>query len=208
MKKDQKIVFIGDSITEWGRAGDPEDIGTGYVRLIHDYLVTTYPDRKPVVLNRGVGGHRIPDLANRWQKDVIDENPAYVSVSIGINDIWRQLDHLEDDQVYPEQFEDIYVDLLNQVKEKTNAMIILMEPTVIEEDVHSAGNQKLISYAEIVQKLAEKFDAIYVPTHKAFIQYLNANTPYKLTIDGVHTNSTGNMLMAQTWIKAFEDKLV
>jgi acyl-CoA thioesterase I len=208
MKKNDKIVFIGDSITEWGRAGDPEDIGTGYVRLIHDYLVTAYPEQKPLVLNRGVGGHRIPDLANRWQTDVVDENPAYVSVSIGINDVWRQLDHLEDDQVYPEQFEEIYMDLLNQVKEKTNAVIVLMEPTVIEEDVHSEGNQKLIPYAEIVKRLAEKFGAIYVPAHRAFLEYLNAGTEYKLTIDGVHTNSTGNMLMAQTWIKAFEEKVM
>ena len=207
MRKDDKIVFIGDSITEWGREGDPEDIGTGYVRLIHDYLVTTYPEKKPVVLNRGIGGHRIPDLANRWQTDVIDENPAYVSVSIGINDVWRQLDQFEDEQVYPEQFEAIYVDLLDQVKEKTNAIIILMEPTIIEENIQSEGNQKLIPYAEIVQKLAKKFEAIYVPTHKAFIQFLKANTEYKVTIDGVHTNSAGNMLMAQTWIRAFEDKL-
>jgi acyl-CoA thioesterase I len=206
MNKDDKIVFIGDSITEWGRGGDPEDIGTGYVRLIHDYLVTTYPDRKPVILNRGVGGHRIPDLADRWQTDVIDENPSIVSVSIGINDVWRQLDHLEDDQVYPEQFEAIYVDLLHQVKEKTNAVIILMEPTVIEEDANAVGNKKLIPYAEIVKNLAEKFEAVYVPTHQVFVDYLKVNNGYKLTIDGVHTNSTGNMLMAQTWIKAFESK--
>jgi acyl-CoA thioesterase I len=204
MKKGDKMIFIGDSITEWGRGGDPEDIGTGYVRLIHDYLVTAYPERKPIVLNRGVGGHRIPDLAERWQTDVIDENPAYVSISIGINDVWRQIDPLEEGQVYPEQFEAIYIDLLNQVKEKTNAVMILMEPTVIEENLESEGNKKLKPYAEIVKKLAEKYEAVYVPTHQAFIEYLRANTEYKLTIDGVHTNSTGNMLMAQTWLKAFE----
>jgi acyl-CoA thioesterase I len=208
VQKTDKMIFIGDSITEWGRAGDPEDIGTGYVRLIHDYLLTTYPDRMPVVLNRGVGGHRIPDLAERWIKDVIEENPAYVSISIGINDVWRQIDHLEDDQVYPAQFETIYIDLLEQVKEKTNATIILMEPTVIEETIESEGNQKLIPYAEIVKKLAIQFDAVYVPTHQAFIEYLQENTGYPLTIDGVHTNSTGNMLMAQTWIKAFQEKVM
>lgn len=185
MNKNDKIVFIGDSITEWGRTGDPEDIGTGYVRLIHDYLVTTYPERKPVVINRGVGGNRIPDLADRWQEDVINENPAYVSVSIGINDVWRQLDHVDSGQVYPEEFEAIYVDLLNQIKEKTYAQIILMEPTIIEEDVQSEGNQKLIPYTHIVQKLAGKFDAAYVPTHQAFIQYLKANAEYVLTLDGV-----------------------
>lgn len=207
MQKTDKMIFIGDSITEWGRAGDSEDIGTGYVRLIHDYLLTTYPDKKPFVLNRGLGGNRITDLGKRWKNDVIDEEPAYVSISIGINDVWRQLDHLEDDQVYPQQFESIYIHLIEQVKEKTNATIILMEPTVIEEKIESEGNQKLIPYAEIVKRLADQYDAVFVPTHQAFIGFLQANTGYSLTIDGVHTNSAGNMLMAKTWIKAFEEKV-
>ena len=204
MKKNDKLVFIGDSITEWGRQGDPEDIGTGYLRLIHDYLLTTYPEKNLVVLNKGIGGHRISDLAERWQEDVITIQPDYVTVSIGINDVWRQLDQPKMQQIFPEQYEIIYADLLNKVKEQTHAKIILMEPTIIEEDVESKGNKMLIPYVETVQKLAEKFDAIYVPTHQAFVQYLNANSGYRVTIDGVHTNSAGNMMMAQTWIKAFE----
>jgi acyl-CoA thioesterase I len=208
MEKNDKIVFIGDSITEWGRQGDSEDIGTGYVRFIHDYLVTKYAERRPLILNRGVGGHRIPDLAERWQRDVLEEKPAYVSISIGINDVWRQIDNLEEDQVYPEQFEEIYMDLLNQVREKTNSKIILMEPTIIEEDTESEGNKKLIPYVDTVQKLAEKYNAIHVPTHQAFISYLNAKTGYKVTLDGVHMNSAGNMLMAQTWINEFEKMIL
>lgn len=205
MNNNNKIIFIGDSITEWGREGDPEDIGTGYVRLIHDYLVTSYPERRFTVLNRGIGGNRITDLANRWERDVLDENPSYVSISIGINDVWRQVDHPDMEQVYPEQFEEIYNDLLTQLKDKTKAVIILMEPTIIEEDADSEGNQKLLTYSNIVKKLADKYEAIYVPTHEAFIQYLQASSGYQLTIDGVHTNSAGNTLMAKTWIQAFEN---
>ncbi len=204
MDNNHKMIFIGDSITEWGREGDPEDIGTGYVRLIHDYLVTSYPEKEFTILNRGIGGNRITDLANRWQHDVLDENPSYVSISIGINDVWRQVDHPDMEQVYPEQFEEVYTDLLTQVKDKTKAVIILMEPTIIEEDIESEGNQKLLAYSSIVKKLADKYEAIHVPTHEAFIRYLQASTGYQLTIDGVHTNSAGNMLMAKTWIQAFE----
>lgn len=205
MNNSNKIVFIGDSITEWGREGDPEDIGTGYVRLIHDYLITSYPEKIFTVLNRGIGGIRITDLADRWQKDVVEEEPAFVSISIGINDVWRQLDHPQKEQVYPEQFEEIYNDILTQIKEKTKAVIILMEPTIIGEDAETEGNQKLVAYSKIVRKLAEKYGAVLVPTRDAFIQYLQSGTGYKLTIDGVHTNSAGNMLMAKTWIQAYEN---
>lgn len=208
MKKDDLIVFIGDSITEWGREGDPEDIGTGYVRLVHDFLVTAYPDRRPRILNRGVGGHRITDLEDRWEKDVIDLNPDYVSVSIGINDVWRQLDHLEDDQVDPEQFEEIFTRLLARVKEATNAGIILMEPTVIMEDIESEGNVLLKPYVNIIRKLAHQFDAALVPAHQQFLDYLKVANGYRLTTDGVHMNPAGNMLMAHSWIGAFEKRFI
>lgn len=203
-QRSDRIVFIGDSITEWGRWEDPEGIGTGYVRLIHDYLVSCDPKNFPEVVNRGVGGDRITDLLSRWEEDVIQQNPDYVSVSIGINDVWRQFDHPEMEQVYPEQFAEIYEQLLTRTIKKTGAKLILMEPTIIGEDIRSKSNQKLVSYVEIVGKMAERFQAVLVPTHSKFISFLKANTGKKVTTDGVHMNSLGNMLMAHTWIKAVE----
>jgi len=203
MKENARILFIGDSITEWGRNEDPEGMGIGYVRIIHDYLMTKFPSKQLEIINKGIGGNRATDLKDRWEKDVLSLNPDYVSVSIGINDVWRQLDNPDMAQVYPEQFEEILTGIL----EKTNAQLIVMEPTVIEEDVHSEGNQKLIPYVEIVRSLAKKFDAILVPTHQDFIEYLKTGTTYKLTTDGVHMNSAGNMLMATSWLKACESLL-
>ncbi|PAV31135.1 hydrolase [Virgibacillus profundi] len=203
----KRIIFIGDSITESGRKEDPEKIGIGYVRILHDYLKITYPAKHLTIVNQGVGGNRITDLASRWETDVIALNPDIVSVSIGINDVWRQLDRKEMEQVYPEQFEQVYHDLLSEVKAKTNATIILMEPTVIEENIHSEGNTKLIPYVNIVQRLAKEFQTIVVPTHKAFIDYLQTANEYKLTTDGVHMNSGGNMLMAMSWLKEAKNLL-
>ncbi len=205
--KQKKILFIGDSITEWGRYEDPEEIGIGYVRIVHDYLITTFPQQAFDITNKGIGGNRITDLASRWQKDALDLNPDYISISIGINDVWRQIDRPELKQVDVEQFEHIYKELLTQVKEKTNAQIILMEPTVIEEDLQSIGNQMLKSYVKVVNEVAKQFGATIVPTHQAFVQYLETTNGYKLTTDGVHMNSAGNMLMATTWIKAVGDQI-
>lgn len=84
-----KIIFIGDSVTESGKFKDPERIGTGYVRLIHDYLKVSNPGRKIEIVNQGISGNRIPDLVARWDKDVIALQPDLLSISIGINDVWR-----------------------------------------------------------------------------------------------------------------------
>lgn len=200
MEKEKRIVFIGDSITDSGRKEDPEHLGNGYVRIIHDYLKVNYPTKNLEVVNRGISGNRVIDLANRWKEDVLALNPAIVSILVGINDVWRQVDSPEIEQVYPAQFERIYANLLEQVKAETNAKIVLMEPTLIQEDIFSLGNEKLIPYIEIVHSLAKKYQAVVVPTHDVFINYVKSNNGYKLTTDGVHMNSAGNLLIAKTWL--------
>lgn len=197
-----RIVFIGDSITESGKFEDREQLGNGYVRLIHDYLRTTFPAGDLEIVNKGISGNRVHDLAARWQTDVIDMKPDVLSISIGINDVWRQLNHSTMEQIYPDEFLKIYDDLLKYVRKNTNAKIILMEPTVIEENPASAGNEKLKAYVEIVNTLAEKYDATIVPTHGGFLNYVTANKGYALTVDGVHMNPAGNMLMAKIWLEA------
>lgn len=200
MSEARKIVFIGDSITEWGRFDDDENLGDNYVRLIHDYLKVTYPEKQLNMINKGIGGNRVTDLAARWEEDVIAQNPDIVSISIGVNDVWRQVDGSEIDQIYPEQFEQIYDEILSQLKAKTKAQIILMEPTVIDEDVDSRGNNLLIPYVEAIHRLVKKYDTLLVPTHDVFLDYLRKGD-YPLTTDGVHMNPAGNMLMAITWLK-------
>ncbi|UOQ48447.1 SGNH/GDSL hydrolase family protein [Gracilibacillus caseinilyticus] len=197
-----RIVFIGDSITEWGKHDDQEGIGTGYVRIIHDYLKVLHPEKDYEIFNKGIGGNRIIDLEERWQEDVINLKPDTVSISIGINDVWRQLDHPELEQVDEEKFEAIYRHLLKQVQEIGVSTIVFMEPTIIEEKVDSVGNQKLKAYAEIVRVLATEFEAVLVPTHQRFIQYLVQSSGYNVTVDGVHMNSAGNLLMAHEWLRA------
>lgn len=202
MKSGEKLIFIGDSITDCGRNTDSEKIGDGYVRIIRDYLRLRQPEGIPDIINKGISGNRITDLADRWEKDVLALNPDYVSISIGINDVWRQLDNPNMNQVYPGEFEKIYQKLLSLVKVKTNAQIIIMEPTIIEEYIESEGNRKLQPYIDIVRRLAVTFNGVLVPEHQCFIAVLKKHPEYKLTTDGVHMNSTGNLLMARTWLRA------
>jgi len=201
-----KLLFIGDSITEWGRFEDPEELGFGYVRYIRDYLAINNPEELPIIINRGIGGNRIPDLEKRWEEDVIAINPNVVSISIGINDVWRQLDNPQKEQVYPPEFKTIYIHLLEQVKKKTNARIVIMEPTIIQESIDAKGNILLKEYVQVIHEIAKLYNALVVPTHQVFIHYLNKENHQVLTTDGVHMNTAGNMLMAQTWLQTYFGK--
>ena len=163
----KKIIFIGDSITASDKNADKERLGNGYVRMIKENLEKNGTDAQ--IINKGVNGHRVTDLAFRWKRDVIDLEPDLVSISIGVNDVWRQLDAPDLPQVGTEKFEDVYRELLTQLTTaNSSTKIVLMEPTIIEEDPESKGNQMLISYVEIVRKLSEEFNAILVPTHDCF----------------------------------------
>lgn len=197
----KKFVFIGDSITWWSKS-EEDPIGSGYVRLLHDYLKVRYPSIPFEIYNQGISGNRVTDLQERWETDVLSLQPDFLSISIGINDVWRQIDSPDMEQVYPDQFKRVYENLLKQVKEKTSARIILMEPTVIEEDIQSEGNQKLKAYTDIIHRLSEEYEAILVPTHQACMEYLGSEYAESLTVDGVHMSSVGNMLMATAWVNA------
>src|SRR5690606_33196065 len=88
---EHRWVFIGDSITDCGRRDDSEGLGNGYVRLIRDHLLARSPARAPQVINKGISGDRILELSARWEADVIAAHPTVLSIKIGINDVWRQL---------------------------------------------------------------------------------------------------------------------
>ena len=92
-----RIVFAGDSVTDRGSQcpvgeGLGENLGHGYVRMIENLLTACYPERRIRVTNSGISGHTSRHLLERFDRDVVSLNPDWVSICIGINDVWRQFD--------------------------------------------------------------------------------------------------------------------
>ncbi len=193
-KEGQRIVFIGDSITDCGRKDDPEGIGSGYVRIVNDYLSLLLPDVTLQVVNRGVSGETILDLKARWQEDVVALKPDWLSVSIGINDEWKQ--------VGPERYRDTYRKLLRETIGQCGSSLVLMETTIISENPDDGSNERLQPYNRIVREVAEEFGAILVRQNELFQRYLRAQRGKTLTYDQVHMNSAGNLLIALNWLRA------
>src|SRR5690349_2251259 len=93
----EKLVMIGDSITDVERArpigeGRDPSLGRGYVAMVDALLGAVYPDHWIRVVNMGISGNTTRDLKNRWQTDVLDLKPDWLSIMIGANDVWRQYD--------------------------------------------------------------------------------------------------------------------
>lgn len=67
-------------------------LGKGYVRVVENMLCTWYPETYLRITNSCISGDTSRDLLARWERDVIALNPQWISICIGINDVWRQLD--------------------------------------------------------------------------------------------------------------------
>ena len=106
-----KLVMIGDSITDCDRSRPVGEglfgaEGKGYVGLVKGLLGAIYPDKKIRVVNMGLSGNTVRDLDKRWQSDVVDLKPDWLSIMIGINDVWRQFNSAPNpDQVGLERYE-------------------------------------------------------------------------------------------------------
>ncbi|MDI4646503.1 SGNH/GDSL hydrolase family protein [Cohnella hashimotonis] len=190
----QKLLFIGDSITDSGRKDDPDGLGGGYVRMARDYLSIAHPAVFLQIENRGVSGETILDLHARWQEDVIALKPDWLTISIGINDEWKE--------VGLTKYRDTYCELLEETKKRTDASFILMETTIISEDPDDGKNERLLPYNQAIREVAQQFGAILVPQNRLFTSYLREQRRRTLTVDQVHMNSTGNWFMAMNWLKA------
>src|SRR6185437_7983095 len=135
LKKNSSLLLIGDSITDAGRDRSPgsHSLGDGYVSQVQNLLSIAYHDYHVLVINRGISGNTVRDLKARWQNDVLDIKPDWLSVMIGINDVWRQFDTPQPTE--PHVTIDEYENTLNLLIEQASPSLkglILMTPFFIE----------------------------------------------------------------------------
>lgn len=188
------ILFIGDSITDCGRLEDPPDyLGDGYVRMIAERL----PERR--VINVGISGNRIPDLRDRWQIDVIEQQPEVLSVYVGINDTWRRFD--ENDPTSPAFFEENYRACLADIGGASR--LVLVEPFVlpVNED-QERWHDDLARKRAVVAKLAIEFGARFVPLQSLLAKAAEDHGAAALAEDGVHPTELGHRMITDAWLEA------
>lgn len=79
LEKNDKLVLIGDSITDCGRSPESEGandaLGRGYVAQIEALLHVVYPALDIRVINKGTSGNTVRNLKARWQSDVLALKP-------------------------------------------------------------------------------------------------------------------------------------
>ncbi len=200
----ERLVMIGDSITDCGRVrpeGSLAGLGSGYVSLVHALLSARNPDVMLDILNTGISGNRVTDLRDRWQTDVLDLEPDWLSIMIGINDVWRHFDRPAGDQVGIDEYEQVLESLIKQTLPSIKGLI-LMTPYFIETNSEDPMRKMMDEYSAVVKKMAEKYEAVFVDVQAAFDGYLESRPTQTLCGDRVHPNLTGHMVIARAFVQA------
>ncbi len=197
----QKIVFIGDSITDCGRRDANAPYGNGYVSLVRAFVVGRYPELDLTFENRGIGGDTVRHLHARWQADVLDENPDWLIVKIGINDVWRSFDSAGQGAVSIDEYETTYRWLLKSAVDRTGCNLIIAEPYVIGADVSDPMRAQMDRYGLVARKLASEFGAVNIQTQAAFDVALRTTDSIDWADDRIHPNLAGHAVIAQAFLR-------
>ncbi len=202
LKKADRIIFFGDSLTYLaGKEEPPKHVTKGYIRIVRETLNDAHKDKGIEVDWVATGGHTVPDLLKRVDKDVIDKKPTIVVIQIGCNDARR---------ISKDLFKSSLEELIDKLQ-KANIQVIQCTLTSVGEkhDGTNADDPKLEEFAEIERQVAGAKNVPLNDLRKAFVGYWKKNNPDNkpdgiLTYDGNHFNDTGHKFVAEQMLKKFK----
>ena len=205
-----KFLLVGDSVTDMGRArpvaqGLFNPHGTGYPNVVQGLLTSVYPDYFVNVVNMGVSGNTVRDLKARWQKDVIDMKPDWVSVMIGVNDVWRQFDvpQLPDRAVQPEEYRATLGELVDRTQPLVKGLV-LMTPVYWEPSEADAMSARVREYGRICREIAAEKDVLFCDSQAYADRVLAHCHSSYIAWDRVHPNIPGANVLAHALLDTLE----
>lgn len=209
----KRILFQGDSITDCGRNREQfAHMGDGYPLLVKAELGFEYPNEYEF-LNRGISGNRIVDVYARIKADIINLKPDYMSILIGVNDVWHEINW--QNGVDAEKYEKIYSMLIEEIKEALpDLKIVILEPFCLEgpatenteekPDKWKTFRSEVEKRAEKARKVADKYGLPFITLQDKFDEATKkAENTYWLR-DGVHPTTMGHELIKREWLKTFK----
>jgi len=198
----QHVVFIGDSITDAGRRDHLPPYGDGYMSLVRAFITARRPELHLRWTNQGISGNTVRDLAQRWEDDAVAVAPDWLSVMIGINDVWRFFTGRHAEAVPIDEYEQTLRQLVRRAVDATGCRLILADPYIIERDPAEPQRVETERYCAVVETLAKEFDAIHVRTQQAFDRALTTTAETDWADDRIHPNLPGHAIIADAYLEA------
>ncbi len=199
------IVFAGDPVTDAGKSqpyGENEllgqGLGDGYVHALYDMLAADYPQINLRVINSGVGGNNSSQLMERWQTDVIDLKPDWISICIGINDVVNKFTgpERENIQVSYDEYRKNLESMIESGK-KVAKGVMLISPYIAEPDLTDPLRREMDVYRSLCKETAKKYLCKYIDIQEMFDEYFQYRHQCCIAWDRIHPNSIGVYMIAK-----------
>lgn len=203
-----RLVMAGDSITDADRRRDEKDfahcdwMGQGYVMMVDAILNGGIDDMRVRTDNVGISGDTSRGQLARWETDVLSKNPDWVTLMIGINDVWRHLDSplKPEDHISEDEYRENLVKMIESTIDKVQGFV-LMTPFVWETNKNDTFRVMMDRYGNICRELAEKYDVLFVDTQVAIDRVLETHSNLEFTGDRIHPGKRGHMVIARALLK-------
>ena len=203
----KKILFQGDSITDCSRNREKDrSMGEGWANMVAGKLGSEYPGEY-VFVNRGIGGNRSIDVCARVERDILNIAPDYMSILMGVNDVWHGFDSNQDG-ISVKKFERNYRMLLDDVLEALpNIKIMILGAFVTEgkviEQYGPEFRREVDLRVEATRRVAKEYGLPFVDLQAVFDEACAKAPASCWTVEGVHPLPAGHALIAEQWIKTF-----
>ena len=204
LKKDTKILFIGDSITSCGRNLYME-LGFGFPNMVMAQLAADNPEKNLMGISKGIGRNRTCDMLRRWESDCLDQNPDIVVILIGINDaITGYFPGCE--PVNPQDAKKNMQIMLEKIKDKK---IIILEPFITINEgkfanpwgINESWVKSTQAIRKIIKEVSEEFNTEFIPLNAIFNDLAEKYGPNKWTCEGVHPTTAGHGVITKEILK-------
>ena len=177
--------------------------------LVATWYETRHPRAGYQFYNRGFSGHKLADLAHRWQEDVLDLHPDVLSVLVGVNDIYDYVENGDGAEFDFAAWKELYKSLLLQVRaQNPGVKLVLCTPFVarqgaLGEKPDYARREELTKrLAVLVRELAKETGAGLVPFDTLFEKLIRRQPrPSYWIWDGIHPTPAGHRKMAECWLR-------
>src|SRR5215218_10083025 len=204
----ERLVFIGDSITDAEHMSDRRRLGHGYVDVLSDAFAAQGADVE--IVNNGISGNRVAHLRERWQTDVLDLRPDLLTVYIGVNDTLTTF--FQGRPTLPTDFERDFDDILTRAVAAGIPRMIVIDPFFVS-DAPWAGSWKdssefvrtdLDTKRPAVRALADRHGATFMPLQDHVTAAVAERGGAIVAPDGVHPSSFGHRLIARLWLETYD----
>ena len=206
IKKDSKVLFIGDSITDvrFNSRKRFSIKGKNIYALQLKKRLKKHSNHIRVEI-KGIASNRTYHLYDRLTNDCINLKPDVIVMLIGVNDAWENY--------VPEQYPPLLRPMEPHIREiyrrlkaeLPDARILYLMPFMIDSVEEKLPFHKTLDeFRNILKDIALENGASVIDMQAVFNEAQKTIEPKKLAVDGIHPTNLGHKVMADAIEELFE----